>query len=95
MTYMTYTGHDARFTLARHVSHVSHQLMSHVLKYCMTYMTYILRTGPMRVGHDLHDLHRPAAGRMAACKTHLARGHPGRADGNGPAVTERSQTIFL
>jgi hypothetical protein len=42
MAYMTYIAMSHVFSPVRHVSNVSHHLISHVLKYIVTYMTYIV-----------------------------------------------------
>ena len=42
MTYVTYIAMTHVFSPALHVGHVSHDLMVNVLKYIMTYMTYIV-----------------------------------------------------
>jgi hypothetical protein len=42
MTYVTYIAMTHVFNLAHYVGHVSHDLMVNVLKYIMTYMTYIV-----------------------------------------------------
>ena len=43
MTYVTYIAMTRVFSPPpRHVGHVSHHLISHVLKYITAYMTYIV-----------------------------------------------------